>query len=177
MWEEAPQRTYPVGRLFNALRHVIRYGTGWGALPDLPLGATVYLQSQRWLASGCFHPGIRPLSRVAAGGRAYRCCHSGDHRHSGTLRSTPESSGPRLGYDCVKRTRGSKLHAAVDALGHLTALRVTPADDDDRTEVGHLPEAIQDATGESVTLSLSIRATLADKRRMPLVPRASNCMS
>jgi transposase len=42
---------------------------------------------------------------------------------------------------------------AVDTLGHLLALHVTPADSDDRAEVGRLAEAIQDVTGENVTLA------------------------
>ena len=71
---------------------------------------------------------------------------------SRTLRSTPES-GSRAGYDGAKRKRGSKLHLAVDTLGHLLALHVTPANTDDRAEVGRLAEAIQEATGESVTLA------------------------
>jgi transposase len=69
-----------------------------------------------------------------------------------TLRSTPES-GSRAGYDGAKRKRGSKLHLAVDTLAHLLALHVTPANVDDRAEVGRLADAIQEATGESVTLA------------------------
>ena len=42
------------------------------------------------------------------------------------LRSTPES-GSRAGYDGAKRKKGSKLHMAVDTLGHLLALHVTLA--------------------------------------------------
>ena len=66
--------------------------------------------------------------------------------------STPES-GKRAGYDGAKRKRGSKLHMAVDTLGHLLALDVTPATTDDRTEVGRLAAAVQAATGESVDLA------------------------
>lgn len=40
---------------------------------------------------------------------------------SRTLRSTPES-GARAGYDGAKRKSGSKVHAAVDTLGHLLAM-------------------------------------------------------
>jgi hypothetical protein len=79
---------------------------------------------------------------------------------SRTLRSTPVS-GTRAGHDGAKRKRGSKLHMAVDTLGHLLALHVTPASVDDRAEVGRLAEAIQDATGQSVTLAPSS----ADRRR------------
>jgi hypothetical protein len=42
-----------------------------------------------------------------------------------TLQSSCES-GPRAGY---KRRRGSKVHMAVDTLGHLLAVHVTPADE------------------------------------------------
>ena len=71
---------------------------------------------------------------------------------SRTLRSTPES-GARGGYDGAKRKKGSKVHAAVDTLGHLLALLVTPADEQDREQVGELAEAVQEATGESVELA------------------------
>jgi len=52
----------------------------------------------------------------------------------------------------AKRKRGSELHMAVDTLGHLLALHVTPANIDDRTEVGKLADAVQQATGETVEL-------------------------
>ena len=52
-----------------------------------------------------------------------------------------------------KRRKGSKLHLAVDTLGYLLALHVTPADEQDRAEVGRLAEAVQAATGESVGLA------------------------
>jgi len=71
---------------------------------------------------------------------------------SRTLRSSPES-GHRAGYDGAKRKRGSKVHAAVDTLGHLLALHATPATADDRAEVGRLAEAVQATTGESVEVA------------------------
>ena len=69
-----------------------------------------------------------------------------------TLRSTPES-GHRAGYDGHKRTKGSKVHAAVDTLGHLLAVRVTPANAQERAQVAALAEAVQEATGEAVALA------------------------
>jgi hypothetical protein len=45
---------------------------------------------------------------------------------SRTMQSTPES-GVRAGYDGAKRRKGSKVHMAVDTLGHPLALHVTPA--------------------------------------------------
>lgn len=45
---------------------------------------------------------------------------------SRTLRSTPEC-GPRAGYGGAKRKRASKLYIAIETIGHLLALRVTPS--------------------------------------------------
>ena len=153
MAEDAPQRDYPLRELFNGLRYVIRYGIAWRAMPnDLPPWSAVYQQSQRWLAAGCFEAlahDLRVVLRLAAGRSAAPTAAIIDSR---TLRSTPES-GPRAGYDGAKRKRGSKLHLAVDTLGHLLALRVTPANVDDRAAVGGLADAIQDVTGESVELA------------------------
>ena len=61
------------------------------------------------------------------------------------LQSTPES-GTRAGYDGAKRRKGSKVHIAVDTLGHLMALTATPADAGDREQVSALAEQIQQVT-------------------------------
>jgi len=71
---------------------------------------------------------------------------------SRTLRSTPES-GALAGYDGAKRKKGSKVHVAVDTLGYLLALHVTPATDQDRAEVTHLAKAVRDITAHSVEIA------------------------
>jgi transposase len=68
------------------------------------------------------------------------------------LRSTP-GSGTRAGYDGAKRKKGSKLHLAVDTLGHLLALHVTPASTDDRSAAAILAQAVQTSTGQSAKLA------------------------
>ena len=137
---------------------------------DLPPWFAVYQQAQRWLAAGCFEAlaqDLRAVLRLAAGRAAEPSAAIIDSR---TLRSTPES-GQRAGYDGAKRKRGSKLHMAVDTLGHLLALHVTPANVDDRAEIGRLTDAIQEATGESITLAYVYQgytgetATAAAKQR------------
>ena len=152
MREDAAQREHSLRELFNGLRYLVRYGIAWRAMPnDLPPWFAVYQQTQRWLAAGCFESlahDLRAVLRLAAGRTEEPSAAIIDSR---TLRSTPES-GSRAGYDGAKRKRGSKLHLAVDTLGHLLALHVTPANVDDRAEVGRLADAIQEATGESVTL-------------------------
>ena len=151
--EDAGQRLYSLRELFNGLRYVIRHGIPWRAMPnDLPPWAAVYQQAQRWLAAGVFEAladDLRAVLRLAAGRNAETSAAILDSR---TLRSTPES-GQRAGYDGAKRKRGSKLHLAVDTLGHLLALHVTSADADDRGEVERLARAMQSATGESVDLA------------------------
>ena len=42
---------------------------------------------------------------------------------------------------------------AVDTLGHLLALIVTPAKEQERDQVGQLAEAVQEVTGKSVHLA------------------------
>jgi transposase len=69
-----------------------------------------------------------------------------------TLQSSCDS-GPRAGYDGYKRRKGSKVHMAVDTLGHLPALRVTPANEQERSQVAQLAEAVQEATGDSVEIA------------------------
>ncbi len=69
-----------------------------------------------------------------------------------TLQSTPES-GPRVGYDGHKRRKGSEVHVAVDSLGHLLAIVITSANEQDRAQVAELAEAIQDRTGAHVSLA------------------------
>ena len=151
--ESAGQRDYPLREVFDGLRYVVKNGIPWRAMPnDLPPWHAVYDQARRWLRAGCFEMlahDLRAVLRLAAGRAEEPSAAVLDSR---TLRSTPES-GPRAGWDGHKRTRGSKLHLAVDTLGHLLALHVTPASDEDRAAVAELAEAVQDATGENVTLA------------------------
>jgi transposase len=60
---------------------------------------------------------------------------------------------PRGDYDGAKCKKGSKVHAAVDTLGHLLALFVSPAKEQERAWVGELAEAVQEATGGAVELA------------------------
>ena len=69
-----------------------------------------------------------------------------------TMQSTPES-GARGGYDGYKRRKGAKVHVAVDTLGHLLALKITPANEQERAQVGELAREIQQVTGDKVELA------------------------
>src|SRR5687768_12070890 len=153
MREDAPQRTHELREVFNGLRWMVRAGAGWRLMPhDLPPWYTVHQQTQRWLKAGVFEAivhDLRVLLRLAEGRAPEPTAAIFDSR---TLQSTPES-GERAGYDGGKRRRGTKLHMAVDTLGHLLALHVTPADEQDRAQVAELAAAVQDLTDQSVTLA------------------------
>ena len=150
---QAPQREHDLREVFNALRWLVRAGAPWRMLPnDLPPWEAVYQQSRRWLDAGCFEAmvsDLRSIIRVAQGRQGQPSAMVMDGR---TLQSSCES-GPRAGYDGYKRRRGSKVHMAVDTLGHLLALHVTPANADDRAEIGRIAKAIQVETGESVDIA------------------------
>jgi transposase len=150
---DAPQRDYELRGVFNALRWMARAGAGWRLLPhDFPPWPAVYQQTRRWLKAAVFETiahDLRVLLRLAAGRNAEPSAAILDSR---TPQATPESGG-RAGYDGAKRERGSKVHLAVDTLGHLLALYVMPADVQDRAVVGELVAAVQQETGESVTLA------------------------
>jgi transposase len=151
--EDAKQRKYPLREVFNGLRYIVKTGGQWRWMPhDLPPWFVVYQQTQRWLAAGCFETivhDLRIILRLAQGRRPHPSAVIFD---SQTLQSVPES-GMHAGYDGAKRKRGSKIHAAVDTLGHLLALYATPADAQDRAQVADLAQRVQVATNEHVDLA------------------------
>jgi transposase len=119
---------------------------------DLPPWYTVYQQTQRWIKAGVFEAmvhDLRAILRLAKGRKEQPTAAIFDSR---TLQSTPES-GERAGYDGHKRKKGSKTHIAVDTLGHLLALYVTPANEQDRAQVEELARQVQDVTEQSVEVA------------------------
>jgi transposase len=153
MREDAPQREHDLREVFDALRWMVRSGSPWRYMAnDLPPWEIVYQQTQRWIKAGVFEAmahDLRELLRMAQGRPPDPSAAIIDSR---TLQSTPES-GHRAGYDGAKRKKGSKIHLAVDTLGHLLALHVTPADEQDRAQVRQIARDVQKATGKSVELA------------------------
>ncbi len=151
--ENSPQREYPMREVFNGLRWIMKTGAPWRYMPnDLPPWEVVYQQSQRWIKARVFETmvdDLRTVLRLAEGRNAKPSAAVLDSR---TIQSTPES-GARAGYDGAKRRRGSKVHLAVDTLGHLLALNVTAADEQDRAQVTELTEQIQQVTGQTVQVA------------------------
>jgi transposase len=153
MTEDAPQRDYPLRQVFNGLRWIVRAGAPWRMIPhDLPPWPVVYQQTQRWLRAGVFEAivhDLRRLLRVAVGRAAEPTAAIFDGR---TLQSSPES-GARAGYDGHKKRKGSKVHLAVDTLGNLLALHITPANEQERAQVAELSKQVQAVTGDHVEIA------------------------
>jgi transposase len=63
-----------------------------------------------------------------------------------TLEATTDDHIPPKG-------KGSQVHAAVDTLGHLLALTVTAANEQERHQVAELAREIQEVTGNSVEIA------------------------
>lgn len=176
MKEEAPQREYPLREIFNALRYMVRAGCPWRMLPnDLVPWTAVYGQTQRWFKAGVFEAmahDLRMLLRLAQDREVVPSVAIIDGR---TIQSTPES-GSRAGYDGYKRKKGSKIHAVVDTLGHLLALKVTPANEQERHQVGEIIDELQSTTGQHVHVMYADQgytgeapATAAQQRGVELV--------
>ena len=153
MRDDAPQRDHSLREVFNGLRWIIRSGSAWRLMAnDLPPWYTVHQQTQRWMRAGVFEAmghDRRALLRLGQGRQEQPTAAIFDSR---TLQSSPES-GERAGYDGAKRRKGSKMHMAVDTLGHLLALHVTPANDQDRAQVATLAQHVQTVTQQHVEVA------------------------
>jgi transposase len=151
--EDNRGRKHSLRELFNGVRYIVRTGNQWRYMPnDLPPWPAVYQQMRRWMEAGVFEilvADVQELLRHFGGRKGQPTAVCIDSR---TLQSTPES-GARAGYDGAKRRKGSKVHIAVDTLGHLMALKVTAASEGDREQVAALAEEVQQITGDSVELA------------------------
>lgn len=153
MREDAPQREHALRDVFDAVRYVVKTGCQWGFLPhDFPPASAVYQQARRWVAAGVFEEiahDLRLILRMVDGREAQPTATVLDGR---TLQSTPESGG-RAGFDGAKKRKGSKVHIAVDTLGHLLALKVTAANEQERAQVADLAARVQEVTGRTVEVA------------------------
>jgi transposase len=149
----ALQRKHELRAVFNAVRYLAHTGAPWRYLPsDFPPWPVVYQQLRRWLAAGAFEALVhdtRLLLRAVKGRTGQPSAVILDAR---VLQSTPER-GSRAGYSGHKRRKGSKVYAAVDTLGYPLALSVTPASEDERTQVQELTAQVQTVTGDHVEIA------------------------
>jgi transposase len=114
---------HPRREVIDAIRYLVHNGCVWRALPaDFPPWRTVYGFFARWAADGTLgrvHDALRDQARVEVGRRRQPSAAIIDHRQS-------------RGFDAAKKVNGRKRHLAVDTLGLLLAVVVTPASTQDR---------------------------------------------
>jgi len=137
---------------------------------DFPPWQAVHQQTLRWIAADCFEAivhDLREVLRVAAGKKKYPSAVVMDSR---TLRSSPES-GPRAGYDGHKKKRGSKLHMAVGTVGNLPVSHATPANEQDRAQMGKLAAEVQGITDGKVKTAFADQGYTGDA---PAIQSAEN---
>ncbi len=151
--QDDPQRTHDLREVFDALRWLARSRSLWRYIRgDLPPWAALYQQYRRWPDADVFAEMTHDLRELLHWMEGPDPDPSAVIFDSTTRQSTPES-GARAGYDGHKRRKGSKVHLAVDTVGHLLALHVTPANAHERDQVAGLAEAVQEATGQTVTVA------------------------
>ena len=163
MREDAPQREHPLRDLFNAMRYVVRTGCQWRYVPhDFPPWTAVYQQARRWFDAGVFETishELRVIVRIIEDRQSQP---SGVIFDGRTMQSTPES-GARAGFDGHKKKKGSQIHAAVDTLGNLLALTVTPANENERSQVQELAARVQAVTGDHVEIAFADQGYTGDE--------------
>lgn len=152
MRQDAPRRPYSLREVFDAVRYVVKTGCQWDFLPHgFPPASAVYQQARRRVAAGVFEEiahDPRMILRLVAEREGQP---TGTVFDSPTMQSTPESAA-RAGYDGAKK-KGSKVHVAVDTLGHLVALKVTAANERERAQVTDLAARVQEVTGGTVEVA------------------------
>jgi transposase len=150
---DAGQRKYPIRDVLNALLWMARTGAQWSYLPnDFPPAETVRQQAHRWFTAGCFENAAHDLRILAREEHGRAPEPSAVVMDSRTLQSTPES-GHRAGDDGAKKRKGTKVHLAVDTLGHVLAILTSPANEQHRAQVFDLCLEVQEATGAKVEVA------------------------
>ena len=173
MKEDAPQRMHALRDVFDAVRWMAKAACPWRLLPgDFPPWHVVEQQSKRWIRAGSSRRWCHDLRMII------RLLHERAEQPTAaildgrTLQSSPES-GARAGYDGYKRKKGSKVHIAVDTLGHLLALVVTPANEQERAQVDALPNRSRKPPSKAWNWPMWIKATRAKRRPKPRPRTAS----
>lgn len=119
--------------MVDAVGYVTRYGIEWRALPaDFPPHPAVYAFFERWSARGLpqrLVDVLRGRIRIAQGRAPLPTAGSID---SQSVKAADTVGNASRGYDGGKKINGRKRHIAVDTLGLLLVVFVTPASVQDR---------------------------------------------
>jgi transposase len=151
---EAWQRKDDLRAVVNAVRWLVRTGAPWRYLPgDFPPWPAVSQQARRWLDAGCFAALVQDLRLLLRVLQARTPQPPATILDARVLPSRPER-GARAGSNGHTRRKGSTVPAAVATLGHRLAGVVTPAHEDERTQVAALAEPVQHVTGQHVEVAV-----------------------
>ncbi len=121
--EDAGQRVHALRDVFDAVRWMVKAGCPWRMLPgDFPPWQAVEQQGKRWMEAECFESLTHDLAR--AGASARRTATRARRRRSsmGARCKAVRRAAGELVTTATRRKNGSKVHVAVDTLGHLLAL-------------------------------------------------------
>ena len=127
--------------LLNAIFYVVRAGCAWRLLPsDFGPWQTVYGYFRAWSQDWTWtfiHDVLRDCVRKTEGRKVAPTAAIVDSQSV----KTPDQAGER-GYDAGKKISGRKRHVAVDCLGLILALMITPAAVQDRDAARPLIKAL-----------------------------------
>lgn len=131
--------------IVDAIRYVTDNGCKWRGLPvDFPPWQTVYGFFLRWRLTGAIeqiHTALRQQVRSRAGRAPTPSAGAID---SQSVRAAETVARDSRGYDAGKRVAGRKRHIAVDTLGLLLIVLVTPASAQDRPTGRPLLQRLRD---------------------------------
>jgi len=127
--------------LLNAIFYVVRSGCAWRLLPsDFGPWQTVYGYFWAWSQDWTWefmHDVLRDCVRKTEGRKVAPTAAIMDSQSV----KTPDQAGER-GYDAGKKISGRKRHVAVDCLGLILAMMITPAAVQDRDAARPLIKAL-----------------------------------
>ena len=119
--------------IVDGIRYLTHNGPVWRALPaDLPPAWTVYWWASKWQADGStarMHDDLRTRVRQVAGRDRTPSAAVID---SQSVKASEMVARRDRGFDAAKKINGTKRHLAVDVMGLLLTVLVTPACVQDR---------------------------------------------
>jgi hypothetical protein len=126
--QDSAHRQHDLCAVFNGIRYLSWTGVSGGSCPSSPPWPAIFQQMQRSVRFGCFERWVeatRILLREFAGRKGQLTAECSRRRRA--------ARGP--GMKARNGAENRRVHIAVDTLGHLLALSVTPAGQGDRAQV------------------------------------------